>query len=141
MGSYDEEALERVVASPARYVSLVASRRRAETVFAYLEGKGVPPDQIHRVKVPAGLDIGAVTPEEIALSILAEIVQNRHRLALRPVEARVHQMAIDPICGMSVDPATAQHTAEFQGVRYYFCSAHCRRTFEREPATYAPAGA
>jgi len=141
MGSYDEEALEHVVGSRARYVSLVASRRRAETVFEYLESKSVPPEQIQRVKVPAGLDIRAVTPEEIALSILAEIVQHRRSVVPLSVEAAEAQKAIDPICGMSVDPATAEHTAEFRGVRYYFCSAHCRRTFEREPATYVPAGA
>lgn len=147
MGSYDEEALEHVVGSPARYVALVASRRRAETVFAYLESKNVPPERIQRVKVPAGLDIGAVTPEEIALSILAEIIQRRRGVvpeSAMPASTEppaAVQMAIDPICGMSVDPAKAEHTAEFRGVRYFFCSAHCRRTFEREPAAYVPAGA
>jgi len=139
MGTYDEEALERVVATPATYVALVASRRRAEAVAGYLRGRGVTEAEIRRIKVPAGLDIGAVTPEEIALSILAEIVQSRRGRALPVAAGPAPASATDPICGMAVTPGTAQHTADFDGVRYYFCSAHCRQTFERDPAAYAAA--
>ncbi|MDQ7843706.1 MAG: XdhC family protein [Armatimonadota bacterium] len=141
MGTYDEEALLRVLGSPAGYVALVASRRRAEAVAAYLRGRGMTEAQIRRIKVPAGLDIGAVTPEEIALSILAELVQIRRGRTLPVAPAPAPAAAIDPICGMAVTPGTAQHTVEFAGMRYYFCSAHCRQTFERDPAAYAAAGA
>lgn len=47
--------------------------------------------------------------------------------------------AIDPVCGMSVDPESAPATAEFQGSTYYFCSSDCQRTFEQEPSAYLPA--
>jgi len=140
MGTYDEEALERVIGTPARYVGLVASRRRAEAVAAYLRGRSVTGGQIQRIKVPAGLDIGAITPEEIALSILAEIVQLRRRASPPDGVVPGPQRATDPVCGMAVDPATASHSADFQGVRYYFCSAHCRQTFERDPTAHAAAG-
>ena len=74
----DEDALERVLRTDAGYVSLVASRRRAAAIVERLRQRGVPPDRLGRFKAPAGLDLGAVTPAEIAISILAEIVQH-HR--------------------------------------------------------------
>ena len=46
------------------------------------------------------------------------------------------QMATDPVCGMSVDPATAKHTAEHQGTTYYFCAPGCKKAFESDPAKY-----
>ncbi|MDR7437191.1 MAG: YHS domain-containing protein [Armatimonadota bacterium] len=48
--------------------------------------------------------------------------------------------AVDPECGMEVEIASARHTAERGGIKYYFCSAHCQTSFERDPARYAPAG-
>jgi xanthine dehydrogenase accessory factor len=147
MGGYDEEALERVLQAEAAYVALVASRKRAEAIFAYLRDRGIPHERLQHVKVPAGLDIGAVTPAEIALSIMAEIVQvRRSRPAAAPEaparpEAPTREEAIDPVCGMTVLVATARHIIDYQGRRFYFCSAHCRQTFEQEPARYATAPA
>ncbi len=148
MGAYDEEALEQVVRAAA-YVALVASRKRAEAVFAYLRDRGIGEDVLQRVKVPAGLDIGAFTPEEIALSIMAEIIQvRRARPAAAPVvpqtgpsEVPAAEEATDPICGMTVEIAGARHIADYRGSRFYFCSAHCKHTFEQEPAKYATARA
>src|SRR6266581_3990882 len=59
----------------ARYVGLVASRKRAEAVMGYLRDRGVSEDQLARVHAPAGLDLGHVGPEEIAVAIMAELVQ------------------------------------------------------------------
>ena len=78
-GNYDEPALEAILPSKAAYVALVASKKRAESVRTYLRQAGLPEEQIARLKFPAGLDIGAATPPEIALSILAEIVQLRRQ--------------------------------------------------------------
>jgi xanthine dehydrogenase accessory factor len=121
-------ALDRGVA----YVAMVASRRRTAALIDELRAEGVADEVIGRLKAPAGLDIGAATGPEIALSILAEIVQRRRaRLAagasagLAP-EPRV---ATDPICGMDVDIATARWTAERDGEAFYFCAPGCRRTF------------
>lgn len=49
-------------------------------------------------------------------------------------------MATDPVCGMTVDPATARHTATHQGTTYYFCAPGCKRAFEADPAKYLPTG-
>ncbi len=136
MGTSDEEALAQVVGRGAPYVALVSSRKRAEAVFAYLRDRGVSPDQLQQVKVPAGLDIGAVTPEEIAVSIMAEIIQVRRTRRAEVPAAPAAEEATDPVCGMTVEVATAKHTADVKGTRYYFCSAHCKAAFEREPAKY-----
>lgn len=141
MGTYDEEALEHVVGSDAAFVALVASRKRAEAVFAYLRSRGVSPAQLQQIKVPAGLDIGAITPEEIALSIMAEIIQVRRARPAMLIEAPQADEATDLICGMGVQVATARHMSDYQGVRFYFCCAQCKEAFEREPAKYAMAKA
>ena len=73
-GKFDEEAVEQALHSNSNYVALVANRKRAQEVFRGLQARGEPAENLSKVRVPAGLDIGAATPEEIALSILAEIV-------------------------------------------------------------------
>src|SRR6266849_1605393 len=78
-GQYDEDALEQALRSPACYVGMVGSRKRAEACRAYLRSSGLTAAQIARLRIPAGLDLGAVTPDEIAASILAELVQVRRR--------------------------------------------------------------
>ncbi len=113
------------------YVAMVASRRRTDAFVAELRAAGVAEDSISRLRSPAGLDIGAATGAEIALSILAEIVQRR-RAAPRAAIARASappEVARDPICGMEVEIATARWTAERDGHTYYFCAPACRRSF------------
>jgi len=78
-GKGDEAALAAALAVPARHVAFVGSHRKAEALRAALAAKGADPARIAALHSPAGLDIGAVTPEEIALSILAEIVEVRRR--------------------------------------------------------------
>jgi xanthine dehydrogenase accessory factor len=137
-GRYDEEAIEQAVKTDASYIALVASRKRAGTMLEILRQRGVDVD---RVKAPAGLDIGAKTAEEIALSILAEIVQQRRAAKAYdppvPSEPQADAEAIDPICGMTVSIEEARHSSEHDGRRFYFCCAHCQRTFEQDPHRYA----
>jgi xanthine dehydrogenase accessory factor len=78
-GKRDREALHAALSSDARYVSFVGSRRKAATLIGALREKGMPEKPISRLKAPAGLDIGAIEPEEIALSIMGEIVNRRRR--------------------------------------------------------------
>jgi xanthine dehydrogenase accessory factor len=125
-GRYDEEALEQAARTSASYIGLVASPKRAGTILQILRDRGI---DVGRIKPPAGLDIGAQGAEEIALSIVAEIVQQRR--ARKTPEKPVVKEAIDPICNMTVEIATAKFTTEREGRRYYFCCAHCLRTFEK----------
>ncbi len=129
-GEYDEDAVREALATPARYVALVASRTRAGVLVDALANAGVPREQLRRLKYPAGLDIGARTEEEIALSILAEIVQTRARVAA----AVEPETAIDPICGMTVAVTADALRSDHDGRTYYFCAAGCLRTFARGPA-------
>ncbi|MDD9716058.1 XdhC/CoxI family protein [Dinoroseobacter sp. PD6] len=76
-GKGDEAALRAALSAGGAYVAFVGSRRKFATLRARLAADGVPPEALDRVKAPAGLDIKAITPEEIALSILAEIVATR----------------------------------------------------------------
>jgi xanthine dehydrogenase accessory factor len=76
-GRDDEAALQAALAVDADYVAFVGSRKKAETLKAALAGHGVPPERLMKLKAPAGLDLGAITPDEIAISILAEIVAVR----------------------------------------------------------------
>jgi xanthine dehydrogenase accessory factor len=128
-GRFDEDALAHALRGEARYVSLVASPRRAAVVVEALRAAGVPAERLGRLKAPAGLDLGASTPEEIAVSILAEIVQLRRRAPATPT-APPPAVAEDPICGMSVTIAGARHTSEAGGRTYYFCCAGCKQRFD-----------
>jgi xanthine dehydrogenase accessory factor len=140
-GNYDEIALVEALRTDAPYVALVASKRRLEAVRQYLKDSDLTSEQIARLKCPAGLDLGAVTPEEIAVSILAEILVVRRdtspvwhlpgsALQEGPTEAR------DPVCGMMVEIATARYVSEHEGQTYYFCNAGCQRSFEKNPEKY-----
>lgn len=141
-GHYDEEALERALATPAAYVGLVASRKRAESVLGYLAQRGVSPDDLARVRSPAGMDLGGVEPQEIGVAILAELVALRAAGSLRPAVADATASgagaaavgageAVDPICGMTVVVAGARHVSEGPDGPVYFCCAGCREAYEQ----------
>jgi molybdenum cofactor cytidylyltransferase len=78
-GQFDEEAVEQALRSNAAYVALLANKKRAQEILRSLEMKGVPQEKLAMLRAPAGIDIGAESPEEMALSIMAEIVLERRR--------------------------------------------------------------
>lgn len=140
-GEGDEEALERALKSGASYVAFVASKTKARKVVDSLRESGMTVQQLARLRFPAGLDIKATSPEEIAVSILAEIIQVRGAKSSpvsSPLEPEVPLMAVttatDPICGMTVTIATAKFKSEYQGAVFYFCCGGCQRKFDLEPS-------
>jgi len=140
-GTSDEEAVEYALGSEAGYVSLVASRKRAGVVIDALRARGVPAERLGRLRAPAGLDIGAVSPQEIAVSILAEIIhvsrsQQRKRETPTVAEETVETHSTDPVCGMSVEISSAKHRSEVAGRSFYFCCARCKKAFDQDPARY-----
>jgi xanthine dehydrogenase accessory factor len=143
-GHYDEDALERALATPAVYIGLVASAKRGAAVLGYLRDRGVDPEQLERVSAPAGLDLGHIASDEIALAILAEIVRLRAggELEAPAVTAEVtpRHEEIDPVCGMTVDVAEARYRTTHEGRTIYFCSASCLASFERDPAGFLEVG-
>jgi xanthine dehydrogenase accessory factor len=125
----DHPAVRDALARGVQYVAMVASQRRTAALVAELRDSGVSDEVISRLKSPAGLDIGAATGPEIALSILAEIVQRRRARPSATPSIPTPEVAIDPICGMEVTISTAKFKAERNGDTYYFCAPACRRTF------------
>ena len=142
MGEGDEAAVRAALDLDPGYVGLVASRRRFDTIRETLVAGGTPAAALGRVKCPAGLDIGAHSPAEIAVSIMAELVQRVHA---QPEPARTRALPVaagearDPVCGMMVAVAAAKHTASHAGRTFYFCCAGCRERFLGSPESYAAA--
>ena len=132
----DEEAtLQAAIDADVPYVGLVASRKRAEAVIGSL---GLGAGDAARIHSPAGLDIGARTAPEIALSIMSEIVSLRPRPSGRPVSETepVTGTAIDPVCGMTVATVESSLHLDHDGRRVWFCGSGCLRAFAAEPSAY-----
>jgi xanthine dehydrogenase accessory factor len=136
-GRDEEAALAAALRAGVPYVALVASRRRGTAVLASLDLDQADRD---RVSVPAGLDIGARTAPEIALSILAELVSERRLRAVDVAEGVAPDLenvaaepqpgtAVDPVCGMTVLMIDSTIHAEVDGETFWFCCTGCRDTF------------
>lgn len=148
LGEDDEAAIRAALALAPAYLGVVASARRFAQMRETLLAGGVEADALDRIRCPAGVKIGAKTPEEIALSVMAEVVERRRAAA---AEAPAQQeaaagpaapaQAVDPICGMTVEIARARHTAEHAGRTYYFCCGGCRERFLAAPERYVAEGA
>jgi xanthine dehydrogenase accessory factor len=138
-GRGEEAVLEEALRTGVGYVGLVASPTRGAAVVDSLD---VDAGLKVRVHTPAGLDIGARTPAEVALSILAEIVAERPRPSAPPVRGPVllPMMAVpsatDPVCGMSVEMAETSLFLDHHGQRVWFCGSGCKRAFAADPAAY-----
>ena len=149
-GHDEERVLTAALQRGVPYVGLVASRVRGDAVRESLE---LPAELRERLRTPAGLDIGAETPEEIAVAILAEIVALRRardvaiegRPAAAPATAAepaadpaavapAVAVAIDPVCGMEVAISPASLQLDLDGERHYFCGEGCRDRFAAEHA-------
>ncbi|MEK6284495.1 MAG: XdhC family protein [Acidobacteriota bacterium] len=156
MGTGDEEGLEAVAGTTPKYLGLVASAKKAKALFQYLQDKGVPAKDLDRVRCPAGLSLGSETLPEIALSVMAEIVQLRRAVtqpAAQPGKPGLNlpvmisttsaeaspeptSEARDPVCGMTVDPASAKYKSHVEDATVYFCCIRCKESFDRSPESY-----
>ncbi len=141
-GHFDEEAASRALGTGAPYIGLVASPKRGEAIRRYLALEGLEKNRLARLKAPAGLDIGARRGDEIALSILAEIIEGRRAAeglnwpqedAGSEAEATV---AVDPVCRMTVPISGAHHTHQHGDETYYFCCGGCLERFVAEPEAF-----
>lgn len=141
MGENDEEGIVRALALVPEYLGVVASVKRFAQIRETLIGQGVAGAKLDSIHSPAGLRIGAKTPEEIALSVVAQIVEKRQAASTaRSVEPVEVATAIDPVCGMTVPIASAKHLAEHDGRAYYFCCGGCRTKFLADPGRFLAAG-
>jgi xanthine dehydrogenase accessory factor len=143
MSDADEEAIEAALAMEPAYLGVVASAKRFGPIRDALARRGVAAEDLAQIQTPAGLDIGARTPEEIAVSILAEIIERQRQERHAEVEPTLAEPTVaaarDVICGMSVEIPTARHTADYDGRIYYFCCGGCREKFLASPQRYTSA--
>lgn len=141
-GEQDEIALKAALKANPPYVSFVASRKKRDTVFAYLGASGVSAEELTRVKTPAGIDIKAKLPNEVAISILAEIIQTVRTEAEKPAVPVLaegqEKFYINPVCQIPVDKTAPKHIVRYKGEDVFFCCDGCKVKFEAEPERYLP---
>jgi xanthine dehydrogenase accessory factor len=133
-GRGEEPALTAALRLGVPYVGLVASRIRGASVLASLD---VPDEQRSRVHSPAGLDIGARTAAEIALSVLTELVAERRSAEKVAAPPAGPASALDPVCGMTVAAVDSSPHATVDGMTTWFCCEGCRTAFLEDPTRYA----
>jgi xanthine dehydrogenase accessory factor len=157
MGNGDEEGLEAVIGTNPQYLGLVASKEKAKSLFQYVRDKGTPAEHIDRIKCPAGIELGAETLPEIALSVIAEITRLRRAVSGQAAEQAAVESkqsaslpvilgelslmeSIDPVCGMTVATANAKYKTAYKTASedkiFYFCCLRCKEAFERSPQLY-----
>ena len=143
-GENDEEALDQMIKQPAFYKGFVASPKKKAKVFEKLIALGDEKDSIQSIHSPAGINIEAKTPEEVAVSILAEIIQVRNALPstgftkFRNDGATAEQpkFYVNPVCGVLVDINNPKHIIEYKNEKVYFCCDGCKVKFEGDPEKY-----
>jgi xanthine dehydrogenase accessory factor len=158
MGEFDVDHVSRLCTLNLPYIGVVAGKKRSNEIYSYLNSKNVPKEQIEKVKSPAGIYIRAVTAEEIALSIMAEIIETarsqnvrdlrelgrktssntsvREDKAKEKLQASAPQkIMIDPVCGMTVEDSS-EFYSDYGGEKTYFCCVSCKESFEADPQAY-----
>jgi xanthine dehydrogenase accessory factor len=128
-GNDEERVLADALRAGVPYVALVASPTRGEAVRESLD---IPAELRAQLHTPAGLDLGGSTPEEVAISILAQFVAEYHT---HPV-AQSAATAVDPICGMQVAVTGETPFLDVDGERLYFCSGGCRDAYAARDAAH-----
>lgn len=149
-GEQDEKALELALQQQYAYLGFVASHKKRDAVWQYLLDAGADADKISAIESPAGIDIHAKRPEEVAISILAAVIMRRNTLPSdfsftnfdeTRTEAGKAVFYINPVCGVPVDINNPKHVVDYEGEKVYFCCDGCHQKFIAEPAKYIKAKA
>lgn len=135
-GNGEESVLEAAVRAGVPYIGLVASRKRGAAVLAALD---LDDDEKAAIRTPAGLDIGARTPEEVALSILAEVIAVRTAEPRAATASEPMRTAVDPVCHMDVAMVPGSLSADVGGETWWFCCQGCLDRFVAAPEAFATA--
>ncbi len=138
-GKGELEAIRAALDADLPYIGLVASPKRGSALIEELRAAGIPDDQLARVECPAGIDIGAKMPAEVALTILARLIQTRHSGAYTPPlrspsSEPPPSFAVDPICGMTVTMAPGTPHLEHDGETTWFCREACKTEYAAQLA-------
>ncbi len=145
-GFGDQEALAAALKTKVPYIAFVSSRKKAQSIFTELRMKGISIDELKKVKTPAGIDLNAKRPEEVAISILAEIIRELRKAESDAsggddkanVEFNSDAYYLNPVCQIPIEKKTAKHILEYRGEAVYFCCDGCKVKFEADPEKYIP---
>lgn len=144
-GDNDEIALQEAIGKTSSYLGFVSSRKKGDKLMDYLKDAGVDPSRVATIKSPAGIDINAKSPEEVAISILAEIIKVKSQVGAGAAftmfdttreEAGKPKFYINPVCGVPVDVNSPKHVIDYKGEKVYFCCDGCKVKFEQSPEKY-----
>ncbi|AEW01393.1 hypothetical protein A4D02_05225 [Niastella koreensis] len=145
-GDQDEKALEEALKKESAYVGFVASRKKMASIAKQLADAGIDRNAIAAIKSPAGIDICAKSPEEVAISILAEMIQVQNSAPGQGLFDRFDESKaetgtspkyyINPVCGIPVDMNKPMHIVDYKGEKVYFCCDGCKVAFEADPEKY-----
>ena len=153
-GEDDELSVKKALETRAGYVGFVASAQKASDLKDYLIKEGIPPARIDQLRSPVGLDINAKLAGEVAISILAEVIDHfrNGKAAAAPEAAQAPETGqpesseaadtfaaefyINPVCQVPVSKKNPKHVIEYKGERVYFCCDGCKVSFEKDPAKY-----
>ena len=148
-GEGDADAMFKALSFDINYISFVASRKKANAIFSDLRSMKVPMDKLKMIKTPAGIDIGAKLPEEVAVSILAQIIrefrvvseaqsEELNKSGMPQVELKNEDFYMNPVCSIPVQKSTAKYVLEHNNEKVYFCCDGCKVSFEKAPEKYLP---
>ncbi len=152
-GEDDDLSVRKALQTSVRYVGFVASKKKAEDIKNYLQSIGISSDRIGKLRSPVGLDINAKLASEVAISILAEVIDHfrngnasENMPVHEPQEASVkttpaadkfeEDYYINPVCQVPVSKKNPKHIVEYQGEKVYFCCDGCKVSFENSPEKY-----
>ena len=129
-GEDDLGAIKAAILSNPKYISMIVSKKKASSVLDKLENMNLSGDRISKIKFPAGLDIGAQTPEEIAISILAEIIIEKNKLiSIKEIASKKQHQNTKKI-QLAVNPKTAADDYIIDGGICYLCLSGCKEKFK-----------
>ena len=143
-GESDEESVKHALETICHYVGFIASKRKSDKIAEYLHSVGIDDKRINQLRTPVGMDINAKLPEEIAISILAEIIHEFREetgdlsSASIPLmeEEEPQDLYINPVCNVPVSKSGAKYVVEHGGHTVYFCCDGCKASFDKEPDKY-----
>jgi xanthine dehydrogenase accessory factor len=139
-GEDDEESIRKALETSCNYVGFISSLRKSVKIKEYLEQTELSANRINELKIPVGMDINAKLPEEIAISILAEIVQlfrDPNRKEDQESDTAINDDTyINPVCRVAVSKKDAKHVLEYGAHTVYFCCDGCKVSFDTEPEKY-----
>jgi xanthine dehydrogenase accessory factor len=152
-GDNDEKALTTALSVTCRYVGFISSRKKRDAVFENLKAQGISSAQLQAIHAPAGIDINGKTHEEVAISILAEIIQDYRTKAVdnaifntntkenteKPKDFSFDSRPdtiVNPVCGLPISKSMSKYVYESGEHLFYFCCDGCKMKFEADPQKY-----